>query len=59
VVERRNIMIGNKKDLKLKIVKNKLSKGQVQLGIFFNKDYNEKYIYICLLKYNIAIGFMF
>lgn len=59
----------NAEKIKFKIKIDKLSKGNIQLGIFLNrnvfaknmttnKDVIERYIYICLFKINISIGFM-
>lgn len=55
-----------------KIEIDKLSKGQLQLGFFLNREVHyiqnisnntytkeiERYLYICLFKLTIAIGFM-
>ncbi|MBQ7798721.1 MAG: hypothetical protein IJ371_06330 [Clostridia bacterium] len=59
----------NTEKIKFKIKIDKLKKGDVQLGLFLNKNIFarnmttnknvvERYIYICLFKINISIGFM-
>jgi hypothetical protein len=59
-------------NMSFKIIIDKLQKGQMQLGLFLNREvhfvenitYNtysketERYLYICLFKITIAIGFM-
>lgn len=53
-------------ELKFRIKFNKLDKGQLQIGLFFNqcewqsyrRPFKERYLYICLFKWNVAIGFM-
>ena len=59
--------------MKFKIEINKLQKGQLQLGLFLNREEQfvrnistntyskeiERYLYICLFKITISIGFMF
>lgn len=58
--------------MSFKIEIDKLQKGQIQLGFFLNRDVHivenisnglytkeiERYLYICLFKITIAIGFM-
>lgn len=49
------------KKMKFRIEINKLNKGQLQLGCFLNrngimKDGVERYLYICLFKITISIG---
>lgn len=58
--------------MSFKIELDKLQKGQIQLGLFLNRDIHivenistglytkeiERYLYICLFKITIAIGFM-
>lgn len=52
--------------LKFRIKLGKLSKGDLQLGAFLNRNkfdsycrpFVERYLYICLFKINISIGFM-
>ena len=49
--------MSGKMKTKFKIKLNKLWKGEYQLGAFINFN-GELYIYICLIKWNISIGFM-
>ena len=58
--------------MSFKIEIDKLQKGQLQLGLFFNREVHyvqnittnqysketERYLYMCLFKITIAIGFM-
>ena len=59
----------NIEKIKFKVKINKLSKGDIQLGLFLNrhilarnittnKNVVERYIYVNLFKINISIGFM-
>lgn len=59
-----DMCIDYKKKFKVKV--GKLYKGQLQVGLFINRDevptyygtLHETYLYVCLLKWHISIGWL-